>query len=144
MPPDVTKAKIAPYRRRGKPWHRSRLRTWTTYDIVRIYGAEYRGIVNYYLLAQDVWRLSVLCWYAETSMLKTLAAKHKSSVAKMAARYKAKVITGHGPRTCFEARLQREGKKDLVARVGGSPSGKTGARSSVTPHRPGQATPART
>ena len=52
-------------------------------------------------------------------MLKTLAAKHKSSVAKMAARYKAKVITGHGPRTCFEARLQREGKKDLVARFGG-------------------------
>jgi len=55
--------------------------------------------VNYYLLAQDVWRLSTLCWYAQTSMLKTLAAKHKSSVAKMAARYKAKAITGHDPRT---------------------------------------------
>jgi hypothetical protein len=37
-------------------------------------------------------------------MLKTLAAKHKSTVAKTAARYKAKAITGHGPRTCFEAR----------------------------------------
>ena len=121
VPPDVIKAKIAPYRRRGKPWHRSRLQNLDAYDIVRIYGAEYRGIVNYYLLAQDVWRLTRLCWYAETSMLKTLAAKHKSSVAKMAARYKAKVITGHGPRTCFEARLQREGKKDLVARFGGIP-----------------------
>ena len=54
-------------------------------------------------------------------MLKTLAAKHKSSVAKMAARYKAKVITGDGPRTCFEARLQRTGKKDLIARFGGIP-----------------------
>ena len=54
-------------------------------------------------------------------MLKTLAAKHKSSVAKMAARYKAKVITGHGPRTCFEARRHREGKTDLVARFGGIP-----------------------
>jgi group II intron reverse transcriptase/maturase len=121
VPPDVIKAKIAPYRRRGKPWHRSRLQNLDAYDIVRIYGAEYRGIVNYYLLAQDVWRLTRLCWYAETSMLKTLAAKHKSSVAKMAARYKAKVNTGHGPRTCFEARLQREGKKDLVARFGGIP-----------------------
>ena len=77
--------------------------------------------MNYYLLAQDVWRLSTLCWYAQTSMLKTLAAKHKSSVAKMAARYKAKVITGHGPRTCFEARRHRQGKKDLVARFGGIP-----------------------
>src|SRR6516165_10401339 len=121
VPPDVIKAKIAPYRRRGKPWHRSRLQNLDAYDIVRIYGAEYRGIVNYYLLAQDVWRLNRLAWYAQTSMLKTLAAKHKSSVAKMAARYKAKVITGHGPRTCFEARLKRTGKKDLVARFGGIP-----------------------
>ena len=54
-------------------------------------------------------------------MLKTLAAKHQSTVTKMAARHKAKVITGDGPRTCFEARRQREGKKDLVARFGGIP-----------------------
>ena len=111
VPPDVIKAKIAPYRRRGKPWHRPGLQNLDDYDIVRIYGAEYRGIVNYYLLAQDVWRLSTLCWYAQTSMLKTLAAKHKSSVAKMAARYKAKVITGHGPRTCFEARTAPRGQE---------------------------------
>ena len=37
----------------------------------------------------------------------------------MAARHKAKVITGDGPRTCFQARLQRKGKKDLIARFGG-------------------------
>jgi hypothetical protein len=30
--------------------------------------------VNYYLLAQDVWRLRTLRWHAETSMLKTLGA----------------------------------------------------------------------
>jgi Reverse transcriptase (RNA-dependent DNA polymerase)/Type II intron maturase len=121
VPPDVIKAKTVPYRHRGKPWHRPGLQNLDDYDIVRTYGAEYRGIVNYYLLAQDVWRLSTLCWYALTSMLKTLAAKHKSSVAKMAARYKAKAITGHGPRTCFEARRHRPGKKDLVARFGGIP-----------------------
>ena len=111
----------APYRQHGKPWHRSRLQNLDDYDIVRIYGAEYRGIANYYLLAQDVWRLSALRWYALTSMLKTLAAKHRSTVAKMAARHKAKVITGDGQRTCFEARKHREGKKDLVARFGGIP-----------------------
>ena len=121
VPPDVIKAKIAPYRRRGKPWHRPGLQNLGDYDIVRVYGAEYRGVTGYYLLAQDVWRLGTLCWYAQTSMLKTLAAKHKSSVAKMATRYKAKVITGHGPRTCFEARRHREGKADLVARFGGIP-----------------------
>jgi group II intron reverse transcriptase/maturase len=121
VPPDVIKAKTAPYRRRGKPWHRPGLQNLDAYDIVRIYGAEYRGIVNYYLLAQDVWRLGTLCWYAQTSMLKTLAAKHKSTVTKMATRHKAKVITGHGPRTCFEARRHRQGKKDLIARFGGIP-----------------------
>jgi hypothetical protein len=37
----------------------------------------------------------------------------------MAARHKAKVTTGDGPRTCFEARRRRRGKPDLVARFGG-------------------------
>jgi len=46
---------------------------------------------------------------------------HKSTVAKTAARYKATVTTGHGTRTCFEARRHRQGKKDLVARFGGIP-----------------------
>jgi len=121
VPPDVITAKCAPYRRRGKPWHRLQLQNLPDYDIVRIYGAEYRGIVNYYLLAQDVSRLSVLRWNAETSMLKTLAAKHKSTVTKMAARFKTKAATPDGPRICFEARLRREGKDDLVARFGGIP-----------------------
>jgi group II intron reverse transcriptase/maturase len=121
IPRDVIKAKCAPCRRRGKPWHRPGLQNLHDYDIVRIYGAEYRGIVNYYRLAQDVWRLSALRWNAETSMLKTLAAKHRSSVTKMAARHKATIKTSDGTRTCFEARKQREGKPDLIARFGGIP-----------------------
>jgi group II intron reverse transcriptase/maturase len=121
VPRDVITAKCAPYRHRGKPWHRSQLQNLPDYDIVRIYGAEYRGIVNYYQLAQDAWRLNTLCWNATTSMLKTLAAKHDSTVSKMAARYKAKTTTADGLRTCFEATLRREGKPDLIARFGGIP-----------------------
>ncbi len=121
VPLDVVRAKCASYRRHGKPWHRSGLQNLDDYDIVRIYGAEYRGVVNYYLLASDAWRLHALRWNAETSMLKTLGAKHKSTVTKMAARYKAKIETPHGLRTCFEARVPRNGKKDLVARFGGIP-----------------------
>ncbi len=121
VPLEVIKAKCAPYRRRGKPWHRPPLQNLPDYDIVRIYGAEYRGVVGYYLLARDVWRLHALRWNAETSMLKTLGAKHQSTVTKMAARYKAKIETPHGLRTCFEARVPRDGKKDLVARFGGIP-----------------------
>jgi len=119
VPPDVIKAQCARYRQHGKPWHRSRLQNQDDYDIIRVYGAEYRGVVNYYLLAKDVWRLRTLRWYAETSMLKTLTAKHQSTVSKMANRYKAKIATGDGPRTCFEARRKRKGKPDSVARFGG-------------------------
>ena len=54
-------------------------------------------------------------------MLKTLAAKHDSSVTKMAARYRATISTPHGVRACFEARVERHGKQPLVARFGGIP-----------------------
>ena len=121
VPLDVIKAKCAPYLRHGKAWHRSAMQNLDDYDIVKTYGAEYRGVVQYYLLANDVWRFNRLCWDAQTSMLKTLAAKHQSSVAKMAAKHKAKIETPHGLRRCFEARVERTGKQPLVARFGGIP-----------------------
>lgn len=119
VPRDVIKAQCVPYRRYGKPWHRPAMQNLPDYDIVQTYAAEYRGVINYYLLAIDVWRLHTLNWNAQTSMLKTLAAKHKSTVTKMAARHRAKIETPHGLRTCFEARVHRNGKQDLVARFGG-------------------------
>src|SRR5467141_1858378 len=64
VPPDVIKAQCARYRQHGKPWHRPRLQNLDDYDIVRIYGAEYRGVANYYLLAQNAWRLGTLEWNA--------------------------------------------------------------------------------
>jgi group II intron reverse transcriptase/maturase len=121
VPLDVIKAKRAPYRQHGKPWHRPALQNLDDYDIIQTYGAEYRGIVGYYMLAIDVWRFNELEWYAKTSMLKTLAAKHQSRVSKMAAKYTAKIETPHGLRTCYEARIQRGSKPDLVARFGGIP-----------------------
>ncbi len=119
VPPDVIRAQCARDRKHGKPHARQGLHNLDDYDIVKIFGAEYRGVVNYYLLALDVYRLNDLRWNAETSMLKTLAAKHHSTVAKTAARHKATVQTSNGKRTCFEARKTRTGKPDLIARFGG-------------------------
>jgi hypothetical protein len=48
VPRQVIIAKCAPYLRRGKPAHRSALVNCDDHDIVSIYGAEYRGIVQYY------------------------------------------------------------------------------------------------
>ena len=121
VPAATIKAKCALYMSRGKPACRNPMVNEADYSIVGRFGAEYRGFVQYYLLAGDVHRLHRLRWVMETSMLKTLARKHRSSVSKMAARYKAKIETPHGPRTCFEASVVRVGKDPLVARFGGIP-----------------------
>ncbi len=121
VPASVITTKGAPYLARGEPACRNSMVNEADYNIVGRFGAEYRGIVQYYLLAGDVFRLNRLRWIMETSMLKTLARKHRSSVSKMAARHKAKLVTPHGPRTCFEASVERVGRKPLVARFGGIP-----------------------
>lgn len=121
VPEMVIKAKSAPYLSRGKPACRNPLVNEADYTIVAKFGAEYRGIVQYYLLAGNVRRLHRLRWVMETSMLKTLAGKHGSSVSKMAARFKAKITTPHGPRTCFEVSMPRDNRRELVARFGGIP-----------------------
>jgi len=93
VPIPVIKAKCSPWMARGKPAAQTALHNRSDYDIVAAYGAHYRGIVQYYLLAGDVHRMDRLRWVMETSLLKTLAAKHGSSVAKMAAHYKAVIET---------------------------------------------------
>jgi len=121
VPIPTIKAKSAPYLKRGKPAQRPELLNESDYTIVASYGSVYRGIVQYYLLAGDVHRLHRLHWVMETSMLKTLAGKHRSTVSKMAAKHKAKIETPHGLRTCFEASIARDDRKPLVARFGGIP-----------------------
>lgn len=121
VPRSVIKAKSAPYLKHGKPERRNELINLDDNLIISSYGTEFRGLAQYYLLAGDVSKLNRLRWIAETSMLKTLAAKHRSTVTKMADKYKAKIQTPHGLRTCFEATVEREGRKPLVARFGGIP-----------------------
>ena len=121
VPKDVIKAKCGPFLTRGRPARQNPMIRESDYLIVASFGARYRGIVQYYLLAGDVHRLHRLRWVMETSMLHTLAAKHRSTVSKMARKYKAKIVTPHGLRTCFEARFDREGRPPLVARFAGIP-----------------------
>jgi group II intron reverse transcriptase/maturase len=121
VPQAVIKAKCARYLQRGRPARRTQLINRDDYTIVATYGAEYRGIVQYYLQAGDVFRLHRLHWIMLSSLLRTLASKHRSTPTKMAAKHKAKIVTPNGPRTCFEAIMHREGRTPLVARFGGIP-----------------------
>ncbi len=121
VPLKVIREKCAPYLKRGKPAFRPELLNFDDHTIISTYGAEYRGIVQYYLLAGDVWRLNRLEWSARTSMLKTLAAKHRSTATKMAHKYRTTSDTPGGKRTCFQASVERAGRKTLVAKFGGIP-----------------------
>ena len=121
VPTTVIKAKCALYLERGKPATRTPLVNRGEFDIVATYGSEYRGLVQYYLLAGDVYRLNRLHGVMRLSMLKTLACKYDSTTRKMAAKYKAKVETPHGLRTCHQVVIERRGRKPLVARFGGIP-----------------------
>ncbi|MFF4617390.1 group II intron reverse transcriptase/maturase [Nonomuraea jabiensis] len=132
----VIKAKKTPYLSRGKPEGRPHLINEDDRTIVNTYGAEWRGIVQYYLLAGNVHRLHRLGWVMETSLLKALANKHRSSVAKMARTCAATIATPHGPRKCFEARIERSGRKPLVARFVGIPLRRNQGRGHHRP-RPG-------
>ncbi len=71
------------YMRHGKPVHRPELTFESDYAIVRLYQDEYRGIVQYYMLAQNVSSFWKLHWVMQTSLLKTLANKHKATLSKM-------------------------------------------------------------
>ncbi|MDN3293376.1 reverse transcriptase domain-containing protein [Streptomyces ficellus] len=121
VPAAVIKAKSAPFLARGKPACQNSLVNESDHVIVGKFAIEYRGVVQYYLMAGDVFRLHRLRWVMETAMLRTLARKHGSTVSKMAARFKAKIQTPYGPRTCFEARMPRDNRKELIARFGGIP-----------------------
>lgn len=122
VPRQVIRQKCALYMSKGQPAQRGMLLHDEDFTIVAKYQAEYRGLVQYYLLAQDVFRLGKLHWVMETSLLKTLAGKHRSTVTKMARKYKNTVETPEGPRACLTVTVPRDqGRKPLVTRFGGIP-----------------------
>jgi hypothetical protein len=121
VPGKVIENKCAFYMQRGKAHHRAELLNDDDYSIITHYQSEYRGFVQYYLLAQNVSWLWKLHWVMRASLLKTLAHKHQSSVSKMARKYRAMIETPHGQMKCLEKVVLREDKKPLVARFGGIP-----------------------
>jgi len=60
-------------------------------EILLAFNQEFRGFAQYYAMAHDVkTKLNKLQWLVESSLLKTLARKHKTSVGKITAKHKHK------------------------------------------------------
>ena len=122
VPRDRIRQWCALYMSGGKPAQRGALLHDDDFTIIAKYQSEYAGRVQYYLLAQDVFRLGRLHWVMETSLLKTLAGKHRSTVNSIARKYRATAETPAGPRKCLQVTVERDrGRKPLAARFGGIP-----------------------
>ena len=122
VPANVIEQHCQAYMRNGKPAHRSSLIHDDDYGIMVRYQSEYRGVVQYYLLAYNVHHFGRLHKVMEMSLAKTLAAKHKATTRKMRRKYKSVVETEHGPRVCLRVVKQQDnGKRPLVAQFGGIP-----------------------
>jgi len=106
------------YKRNSKAHHRAELANDSDFDIVTKYGAEYRGIVQYYKLARNIRRLGRVKGTLQLSLLKTLANKHKATVKQMFDRFKSIYHTEHGFIRCMMALVERKDKDPLIARCG--------------------------
>jgi len=116
---DVPERKRTRFLRNGKVMHRAELMNDREYSIITRYQGEYRGLVDSDALAQNLPSLSRLRWTMETSLLKTLASKNRSSVQKTRARLQATQQTPYGPRKYLKRTIPRAEKKPLTAIFGG-------------------------
>jgi len=57
-------------------------------EIVERYNAEIRGIVNYYYLASNLYKLQYFAYLMEYSCLATIAGKYNSTIKKIVAKHK--------------------------------------------------------
>jgi group II intron reverse transcriptase/maturase len=122
VPRDVIDANVAKRLDKGKPAHRTELTILSDYTIVRTYQAEYRGLVNYYLMASNVATLGKYQGVMQVSLLKTLASKHKTTTNKIAQKLEGTTETPYGPMKVLRVTVQRgEKQKTLVAEFGGIP-----------------------
>jgi group II intron reverse transcriptase/maturase len=118
MPRTAVTRLQAHYSEKGKAVHRSELLADSDYTIVQRYQSVLRGLYNFYCMATNVSaRMSTVKWVLETSLTKTLAAKHQCSVRSIYSRHQ-KVVAGY--RT-LQVEMERPGKKPLVATFGGIP-----------------------
>ena len=120
VPASVIESKCRQYMKNSKAIHRNNLLHDDDFSIVQTYQQEYRGLVQYYILAQNLSWFSKVYWYMETSLLKTLAFKHKSSINKMLAKYKTTTTSTNGRTVpCLQVVVPREDKPPLVTTWGG-------------------------
>src|SRR6185369_13564280 len=116
VPRDVSTKWVQKYSQKGQPHYIAWLQSFSDYEIVSTYGAQLRGLVNYYLLASNIsQRLEAVYWACLQSCRKTLAKKHRLTSGDSYQRY---FWQEQGQRKHLRVILERPDKKPLIARCG--------------------------
>lgn len=88
VPNAVITDKIRKFSSKGKPAAFTARANMPVLDMIQQYNSEIRGLYNYYCLATDVGKkLHKFKYYHYYSLVKTIARKEKSSVAKIIGKY---------------------------------------------------------
>lgn len=95
VPLDVVTSWKRKYSRSGKAKPRFSLTLCSDFEIVKTYGAEFQGLVNYFALAHDVsTKLYPLKYVVMQALAKTIAYKHKETLRSVYKRYRRRSEEG--------------------------------------------------
>lgn len=118
VPREVVQSYKHNYTRKGKPYHDPWLTHLSDYEIVATYGAQLRGLAQYYMMATNVSKaIGKVYWYGMESLRKTLANKHRLNTRQSYLRYRQRP-TKPGERTHYRVTVPRQGKPPLIAKCG--------------------------
>lgn len=118
IPQKAINKKIAEYMRNGKPIHKPERMRDEPFSIVSSYQSEYRGLVQYYKMANNLRMLTHVRHVMEVSMVKTLANKYKTSCNKIYRKYKATMKIDNITYKILQVIIPRTGKKPLETHFG--------------------------
>jgi group II intron reverse transcriptase/maturase len=122
VPREVHTKWMRRYTRKGKPCHIGGYIELSDFEIVQTFGAQLRGLVNYYALADNIAKgLGYVRWVCMESARKTLAAKHK--IRQPSRTYRRYYQDGIHPNEWrhIQVTIERDGKPPLVAKCGETP-----------------------
>lgn len=122
IPREVRTKWVRRYTRKGKPHYMGGYIELSDYEIVETFGAQLRGLVNYYILANNIsTALSQVRWVCMESARKTLAAKHK--IRRPAITFQRYYHDRTHPDEWRHIRvtIPRAGKSSLIAKCGETP-----------------------
>ncbi len=120
IPEDVINRWIAKVSRKGKIIHRAELQKVSDYDIISTYEVQLQGLINYYSLAHNVTnRMGYLRHMWQKSLVKTLAAKHKTKGTTIHRTYRK--FSTIDKRKIIGVEIERKRKRPLRATFGKKP-----------------------